>query len=73
MSLVSPYRLKEFVLAWFRRDGFAFRAGEWFVFTLAILFLFAFCIALLRLVFRLLKRKRDTDESEGEYWRIHKG
>jgi hypothetical protein len=64
---------KEFVVTWFRRDGFAFHSGDWFVFALVILLLLTLCVALLRLVFRLRKRERDTDESESEYWRIHGG
>jgi hypothetical protein len=58
---------------WFRRDAFGCHPGEWLAFALVVLLLFALCIALLRLVFRLLKRKRDTDVSEREYWRIHGG
>ena len=62
---------------WFGRNGFGFYAAEWLAFALVILFLFALCIALLRLVFWFVKRKRDADEgmdkSESEYWRAHGG
>jgi hypothetical protein len=62
---------------WFRRDAFGSHPGEWLALALAILVLFALRIALSRLVFWLLGRKRDTDESEDEsereYWRIHGG
>jgi hypothetical protein len=68
-----PYRLKEFVVTWFRRDGLAFHAGEWLAFALVILLLLALCIALLRLVFAIFKRKRRADESESDYWRMHGG
>jgi hypothetical protein len=69
--------LKEFVVNWFRRYVFGSHAGEWLAFALAILVLFALRIALSRLVFWFLARKRDADEredeSEKEYWRIHGG
>lgn len=68
-----PYRLKELVVNWFRRDGFGFHAGEWLAFALLTLLLFALCIALLKLVFRLFKRRSNQDESESDYWRIHGG
>jgi hypothetical protein len=58
---------------WSWSDGFGFHFGEWFTFALVILLLFASCIALLRLVFRLFKRKGNMDESERDYWRIHGG
>jgi hypothetical protein len=60
-------------VTWLRSAGFSFYAGEWLLFALVILLLFALGIALLRLVFGLFKRKRDTDESEKDYWRIHGG
>ncbi len=60
-------------MTWFRRDGLAFHVGEWLALALVILLTFALCIALLRLVFGLFKRKGDTDESERDYWRIHGG
>lgn len=53
------------------RAGFGFHAGEWLAFALVILLFFALCIALLRLIFGLFKRKGDTDESEKDYWGIH--
>ena len=69
--------MKEFVVTWFRPDGFRCHAGESLAFALMILLVFALCIALLRLAFGLLKRKRHTieseDEREREYWRIHGG
>ena len=65
--------MKEFVVNWLRRDGFGFHAGEGLAFALVTLLLFVLCVALLRLVFRLFKRERDTDESESDYWRIHGG
>ena len=68
-----PYRLKEFVVNWFEREGFGFHAGECLAFGLTILLSFPLCIALLRLVFGLFKRKGETDKSERDYWRIHGG
>jgi hypothetical protein len=69
--------LKEFVVNWFRHDTFGSHVGEWLALALAILGLFAVRMALSRLVFRFLGRKRDKDksedESEREYWRIHGG
>jgi Kef-type K+ transport system membrane component KefB len=58
---------------WFWRDGFAFHVGEWLTFALVILLIFALCIVLIRLLFRLFRRERDTDESDSDYWRIHGG
>lgn len=54
-------------------DAVVFRlhAGEWLAFAVVILLSFALGIALLRLVFGFLKRKRDTDETEKDYWHIH--
>jgi hypothetical protein len=65
--------LREFVVSWFRHAGFGFYAGEWLVFALVILLIFALCIGLLRLVVGLFKRKGATDERESDYWRIHGG
>ena len=67
------YRSKEFVVNWFRRCAFGSRLGEWLALALVTLLTFALCVALLRLVFRLPKSERDTDESESDYWRIHGG
>jgi len=58
---------------WFRHDGFGFHAREWLALALVILLLFALCVALLRLVCGLFKRKRGTDESENDYCRMHGG
>ena len=62
---------------WFRHDAFGSHVGGWLALALAILVLFALRIALSRLVFWLLARKRDADESEDEsekeYWRVHGG
>jgi hypothetical protein len=60
-------------MTWFRHDGFGFHAREWLALALVVLLTFALRVALLRLVFWLLKRERDTDESESEYWRTHGG
>jgi hypothetical protein len=56
---------------WFRRFVFSSHGCEWLAIALVILILFALCVALLGLVFRLLERARDTDESDSDYWRIH--
>jgi hypothetical protein len=56
---------------WFRNCAFGSRAGEWLALAIVILVSFALCIASLRLVFCFLTRKRDADESEREYWRLH--
>jgi hypothetical protein len=58
---------------WFERDAFGYHQGEWLAVALVVLLSFALCVALLRLVLRLFKRKGDTDESESDYWRIHGG
>ena len=71
-SSLSP-SIEGVVVNWFRRCAFGSHVGEWLALALVILLTLAFCIALLRLVFRLLKRERDTDESESDYWRIHGG
>ncbi len=65
------YRLKKFVGNWFRRDVFGSHAGEWLALAIVILLSFALCIALSKLVWWLRTRKREADESEKEYWRIH--
>jgi len=65
------YRLKENVVNWFRRDAFGSHAGEWLALAIVILLSFALCIALSKLVWWLRRRKREADESEKEYWRIH--
>jgi hypothetical protein len=65
------YQLKEFVVNWFRRDAFGSHADEWLALAIVILLSFALCIALSRLVWWLRTRKREADESEKEYWRIH--
>ena len=49
---------------WLRRDGFGSHPGGWLALALVMLLLFALCIALLRLVFGLFKRKGDTDQSD---------
>lgn len=56
---------------WFRRDAFGSHAGEWLALAIVVLLLFALCIALSKLVGWLRTRKREADESEKEYWRIH--
>ena len=65
------HRLKEFVVNWFRRDAFGSHAGEGLALAIVILISFALCIALSKLVWWLRTRKREADESENEYWRIH--
>lgn len=60
---------------WFRHYAFGSHASEWLALAIVIFVSFASCVASLRLIFWLLTRKRDTDESESEreYWRIHEG
>jgi Zn-dependent protease with chaperone function len=65
------YRLKEFVVNWFRRDAFGSPAGEWLALAVVILLSFALCIALSTLVWWLRTREREADEGEKDYWRIH--
>jgi hypothetical protein len=60
-------------VTWFRHFGFGSQADEWLVLAMVLLLSFALCIASLKLLFWLLTRERDTDESEKEYWRIHGG
>jgi hypothetical protein len=65
------YRLKDFAVNWFRRGAFGFHAGEWLALAIVLLLSFALCIALSKLVWWLHTRKREADEGEKEYWRIH--
>ena len=67
--------MQEFVVNWFRNYAFGSHASEWLVLVMVIFVSFASCVASLKIVFWLLKRKRDTDEgeSEREYRRIHGG
>jgi hypothetical protein len=58
---------------WFRHFGFGSHADERLALAMVLLLSFALCIASLKLVRWLLTRKRDTDESEKDYWRIHGG
>jgi hypothetical protein len=71
------YRLKEFVVNWFRQYGLGVHAGEWLALAMVILLVLVPGIALPKLVFWLLSRRRDADasedESEKDYWRIHGG
>ena len=68
-----PYRLKEFVVNWFTRYGFGSHLNEWLALAMVILVSFALCIASLKLALWLPTRKRGTDKSEKDYWRIHGG
>jgi len=69
--------LKEFVVNWFRHGAFGSHVGEWLALAMVIFLSFALGIALSKLVFWLLTREPDADESEDEsekeYWRIHGG
>ena len=56
---------------WFRDYAFGSHAGEWLALAMVILLSVALCFALSALVFWLLTRERDTDESEREYWGLH--
>jgi len=56
---------------WFRRDVFGTLAGEWLALAIVVLLTFAFRVAAPKLFWRLRSRKRASDESEKEYWRIH--
>jgi len=67
------YRLEEFVVNWFRHYGLGFHAGGWLALAVVILLALVPGIALLRLVNWLLTSERDKDESERDYWRIHRG
>ena len=60
-------------MMWFLSYAFGSHAGEWLALGVMIVFAFALRIASLKVVFWLLTRKRDTDEPESEYWRIHRG
>ena len=57
----------------FRDYGFGFHAGEWHALAIVILLVLVPGIALLKLVIWLLTPKRETDESEKDYWRVHRG
>ncbi len=67
------YRLKEFVVNWFRHYGLGFHAGDWVALAAVILLALVPGIALLKLVIWLLTPEREKDESERDYWRIHGG
>ena len=71
------FRLKGFVVKWFRQHGLGFHAGEWLALAMIVFLSFALGIAVLKLVFSLLTRERDTDESEDDnekdYWHTHGG
>jgi uncharacterized iron-regulated membrane protein len=67
------YRLKEFVVNWFRNYAFGSQAGEWLALAMVILLALVLGIALLKLVIWLLTPERDKDKSERDYWRIHGG
>jgi hypothetical protein len=58
-------------MMWFLSYAFGSRAGEWLALGAMIVFAFALRITSLKVVFWLLTRKRDTDEPESEYWRMH--
>lgn len=60
---------------WFRNYAFGSHAGKWLALAIVIFVSFVSCVASLKLVFWLLTRKQDIDEteSEREYWRIHGG
>jgi hypothetical protein len=74
LYFVIPVDL-EFVVNWLRHDDFGSDPGAWLAVALAIPVLFALSVGLIRLVFWLVKRKRNFNESEEEsardYWRIH--
>jgi hypothetical protein len=57
----------------FLRGGLGPHAGGWLALVLIVLLSFALYIALLRLVFGLLKSKGNRDVSDRNYWRIHGG
>ena len=58
---------------WFTTYASGPRAASWFAFGLVILLLPALCIGIYKTVYRMLTDKREEDESEKEYWRIHGG
>jgi hypothetical protein len=73
LFLVVPrchYRLKEFVVNWFSHHGVSFHAGERLALEIVVLLP---GIALLKLVIWLLTPRRNKDESERDYWRMHGG
>jgi len=57
---------------WSRHDVLDSPAGVWLTLASAIFLSFALCIALSKLVWWLRTPKREPDESEKEYWRIHR-
>jgi len=67
------YRLKEFGVNGFRHYGLGFHAGEWHALAIVILLVLVPGIALLKLVIWLLTPRRNKDESERDYWRMHGG
>ena len=57
---------------WFRRGALGSTAGEWLAIAIVVVLAFALRIALSKLVWWLLTRKSEEDESEKEYWSIHR-
>ena len=62
-------------MRWLTRYAFGSHMSEWHVLAIVILLSFALGIALLKLVFWLIAREHDADQSEGEgdkeYWGAH--
>ena len=56
---------------WSRHVALDSPAGVWLAVGTAIFLSFALCIALSKLVWWFRTRRREADESEKEYWRIH--
>ena len=62
-------------MSWLARYAFGSHMSEWHIVAIVILLSFALGIALLKLIFWLVAREHDADQSEGEgdkeYWRVH--
>lgn len=59
-------------MSWFRRDILGSHASEWLALAIIILLSFALYIAVSKRVWWLPSRKREADESEKEYWSVHR-
>ena len=57
---------------WFTTYAFGSPAADWFACGIILLLFLALCIGY-KTVSRMITDKREEDESEKEYWRIHGG
>ena len=76
LSLLFPHcrdRLRHVFMNWFTNYAFGSHAAEWLALAVVILLALALCTGTLKFIPSLFTHKRDADESEKDYWRIHGG